>query len=403
MLSLSSLLFSSLVASAFYGAPVSGLAFSARRMNARSSGTGTDPEWMEGNSGVHLSAAPVQLDARLYTDVFADQVNAVRARTVFRRDEAQGPAESQAWFLRDAPWIIIGGGVLLVFIVSALVIWFRGKKYRDIDEPAPEGMQELGRGSAQPIAQTASMKELMTTQGRVTPPRDSQDSADSDDYRDAVRLNVEPGDLMPSRMQQMFVDATTSYNAGHPAITTPPIPAAVSKLPPPTAPSAPSASSPPLASTNLAFASSGPSAVTLPSHATSKTPPIPKLPVPDDKPLPNPYAVRDSRMESVILATPADDHFLHNPYPDSMDGHSPARADSPEPFGSIGPVQPLRVAKKNSTGPHSYARSSTLDKGSGSQNSDLYNLPVLDISSASLALSTSSKSSESSSQNISRA
>lgn len=318
-----------------------------------------------------------------------------------RRDE--GPAESQAWFLRDAPWIIIGGGLLLVFIVSALVIWFRGKKYRDIDEPAPEGIQQLGRGSAQPIAQTASMKELMMTQGRVTPPRDSQDSAESDDYRDAVRLNVEPGDLMPSRMQQTSVGATTlTHNAVYPAITTPPIPAAVPKLSPPTAPSAPSASSPPLASSNLAFASPpGPSAVTLPSRAMSKTPPIPKLPVPDDKPLPNPYAVRDSRMESVILATPADDHFLHNPYPDSMDGHSPARADSPEPFGSIGPVQPLRVAKKNSAG--SYARSSTLDKGSSSHNSDLYNLPVLDISSASLALSTSSKSSESSSQNISRA
>ncbi len=247
------------------------------------------------------------------------------------------------------------------------------------------------------------MKELMMTQGRVTPPRDSQDSAESDDYRDAVRLNVEPGDLMPSRMQQTSVGATTlTHNAVYPAITTPPIPAAVPKLSPPTAPSAPSASSPPLASSNLAFASPpGPSAVTLPSRAMSKTPPIPKLPVPDDKPLPNPYAVRDSRMESVILATPADDHFLHNPYPDSMDGHSPARADSPEPFGSIGPVQPLRVAKKNSAG--SYARSSTLDKGSSSHNSDLYNLPVLDISSASLALSTSSKSSESSSQNISRA
>ncbi|KAI0706825.1 hypothetical protein C8T65DRAFT_223336 [Cerioporus squamosus] len=422
MASLSSILVLSLVASAFNGTPVSGLTLYTRcegwsasgiatrsldTLNTQGSRKSSDAEWEEGSSGARLSGAAVQLDTRLYTDGLAEQVHSIRARTVFRRDG--GPAESQSWFLRDAPWIIIGGGLLVLFIVSALIIWFRGRKYRDLDEPAPDGMQELRQEPANPTTQIPAMKVLRMTQGRVTPPRNSQESTESSEYRDALRRKVEVGDLMPSRMQQTSLGATSrTHNAAPPAMATEPLPAEVPKLPPPTAPTA-SASSPPMVSSKLIPASRPtassarsspsppPSGVAPPLRAMSKTPPIPKITVPDDKPLPNPYAIRDSRMGSVILATPADDHHLPNPYLDSMDGHSPARADTPEPFGSVAPVQPLRVTKKNSTGLDSFARSSMSDFGS---KSNLYSLPVLDISSASLALSMSSRTSRSSSQSV---
>ncbi|RPD74328.1 hypothetical protein L226DRAFT_89198 [Lentinus tigrinus ALCF2SS1-7] len=322
--------------------------------------------------------------------------------TIVRRDESQSPAENNSPFLRNLPWIAIAGAILIVFIISALVIWFRGRKYHGIDEPAPEGMQEVPASSS---TRTGPMKVLKMSQGRVTPPR--QDSLETPQYKDVLRRKLEAGDLMPSRRLQRSVEADSLLqNAVPPALATPPLPAEVPKLPPPAAPSASrllptpdlTLSSRPSARPAQFSPSPAPSTVTPPSRAMSKTPPISKITVPDEKPLPNPYAMRDSRMGSVILATPADDQHFPNPYVDSMDGHSPARADTPEPFGSFasfGPVQPLRVAKKNSTGFDSYTRTSTFD-------SNLYSLPVLDISSASLALSMKSTTSGPSSQNAPR-
>ena len=257
-------------------------------------------------------------------------------------------------------------------------------------------MQEVPVDSSM---RTGPMKVLKTSQGPVTPPR--QDSLETPQYKDVLRRKLEAGDLMPSRKQQRSAEASSLRQN-----VAPPQPAEVPKLPPPTMSTSASSRPLPMPDPAIAFRPPMPSARTFPSptpsadtpplRAMSKTPPIPKITVPEDKPLPNPYALRDSRVGSVILTTPADDHFLPNPYADSMDGHSPARADTPEPFQSVGPVQPLRVAKKNSTSLVSATRSSTFDMGLNSRNSNLYTLPVLDISHESLSLSLKSAESRSS-------
>ncbi|KAI0743535.1 hypothetical protein C8Q80DRAFT_845191 [Daedaleopsis nitida] len=118
-----------------------------------------------------------------------DPVPHLSARAVEAADTSQAS--------EDLPYIIAGcviGGLLVLFALAAAIIYLRGRKYRGLDKPAPEGLRfEPGDTKAQRKTLVISRAAADTFSN---PPL--RDPMEKTKYGQATRRKSDAGDVLPT-------------------------------------------------------------------------------------------------------------------------------------------------------------------------------------------------------------
>ena len=115
------------------------------------------------------------------------------------------------------PWIIAGsvvGGLLVLFSLAAAFIYLRGRKYRRLSEPAPEGLEAptVASSTPRPMAQlkTLHLTRVPTTVTHQSAP--ARDPMERTRYREAMRR-------MPD-IEEAASEAIVDSNASTPTLQT---------------------------------------------------------------------------------------------------------------------------------------------------------------------------------------